>query len=348
MTGQKRLSTYWPNRFIFFSQFLLLPFAIILLIFPIANAESRCNYVTLVKCFIEILDEWTWRLYELKDNVATINNDQCQHLRELDKCIQVLNNTNVVIQRSCLSRERIGEMTISAGTYLSEKFLDHPDEEVCTAVNNKVQEYMEAMTGLCREEASLIMCRSLTGMFKGLHSDILADCEFSCLRKQESSQRDSQQEQPQQDQQYDENSTTEEGDEGKKIVYSVMMALKLNKSSRLPLGMILILMRWKYARLQMMNFHDDITKWFGGDSSHSVLIHKTGVCSFNVRYSQFRKQMDRLKSTQTKDLVFSQVPREKYVLLQQTFRQLNHHYVRWLSGLVHFFIVIFMLLLQRP
>uniref|UniRef100_A0A914L7S8 Uncharacterized protein n=1 Tax=Meloidogyne incognita TaxID=6306 RepID=A0A914L7S8_MELIC len=246
--------------------------------------------------------------------------------------MKVLNNTNVVIQRSCLSRERIGEMTISAGTYLSEKFLDHPDEEVCTAVNNKVQEYMEAMTGLCREEASLIMCRSLTGMFKGLHSDILADCEFSCLRKQESSQRDSQQEQPQQDQQYDENSTTEEGDEGKKIVYSVMMALKLNKSSRLPLGMILILMRWKYARLQMMNFHDDITKWFGGDSSHSVLIHKTGVCSFNVRYSQFRKQMDRLKSTQTKDLVFSQVPREKYVLLQQTFRQLNHHYVRWLSG----------------
>nr|CAD2202581.1 unnamed protein product [Meloidogyne enterolobii] len=80
------------------------------------------------------------------------------------------------------------------------------------------------------------------------------------------------------------------------------------------------------------NSHDDITKWFGGDSSHSVLIHKTGVCSFNVRYSQFRKQMDRLKSTQTKDLVFSQVPREKYVLLQQTFRQLNHHYVRRTSG----------------
>nr|CAD2199272.1 unnamed protein product [Meloidogyne enterolobii] len=78
------------------------------------------------------------------------------------------------------------------------------------------------------------------------------------------------------------------------------------------------------------NFHDDITKWFGGDSSHSVLIHKTGVCSFNVRYSQFRKQMDRLKSTQT-NLVFSQVPREKYVL-QQTFRQLNHHYVRRTSG----------------
>jgi hypothetical protein len=23
-------------------------------------------------------------------------------------------------------------------------------------------------------------------------------------------------------------------------------------------------------------FHDDMTKWYGGDSSHSVLIHKTG------------------------------------------------------------------------
>jgi hypothetical protein len=51
--------------------------------------QSRCNYVTLVKCFIEILDKWTWTLYELKDNVVTINNEQCQHLRELDKCIQV-------------------------------------------------------------------------------------------------------------------------------------------------------------------------------------------------------------------------------------------------------------------
>lgn len=266
MASQKRITTYWPNRLrkqtlFISSQFLLLiPFTFILLISPLAKAESRCNYVTLVKCFIEILDEWTWTLYELKDNVVTISNDQCQHLRELDKCIQdegpephecshseVVAASNTVSDllthrknsgsflksyylltyacseegqkmlsehRPCLSRERIGEMTISAGTYLSEKFLDHPDEEVCTAVNNKLQEYMEAMAGLCREEASLIMCRSLTGMFKGLHSDKLADCEFSCLRKQESSQRDSQQEQPQQDQQYDENSTGEEGDEG--------------------------------------------------------------------------------------------------------------------------------------
>ncbi|VDL74089.1 unnamed protein product [Nippostrongylus brasiliensis] len=50
--------------------------------------ESTCNYVGLVKCFIKILDEWAWTLYELKDNVVTITSDQCVHLRELDKCIK--------------------------------------------------------------------------------------------------------------------------------------------------------------------------------------------------------------------------------------------------------------------
>uniref|UniRef100_A0A914GUE6 Secreted protein n=1 Tax=Globodera rostochiensis TaxID=31243 RepID=A0A914GUE6_GLORO len=202
------------------------------------QTESRCNYVTLVKCFINILDEWTWTLYELRDNVVTINNEQCDHLRQLDKCIQddgpeshecshseIVAASNTVSDllthrknsgsflksyylltyacstegqqllnehRPCLSRERIGEMTISAGTYLSEKFLEHADDEVCTEVNKKLQEYMEAMGGLCDEEASLIMCRSLTGMFKGIHADKLADCEFSCLRKHESAQRDQQ------------------------------------------------------------------------------------------------------------------------------------------------------------
>lgn len=41
--------------------------------------------------------------------------------------------------RFCLARERIGEMTLSAGTYLSEKFLEHADNEVCSEVNNKLQ-----------------------------------------------------------------------------------------------------------------------------------------------------------------------------------------------------------------
>ncbi|VDM77015.1 unnamed protein product [Strongylus vulgaris] len=45
----------------------------------------QCNYVGLVKCFINILDEWAWTLYELKDNVVTITSEQCVHLKELDK-----------------------------------------------------------------------------------------------------------------------------------------------------------------------------------------------------------------------------------------------------------------------
>lgn len=31
--------------------------------------------------------------------------------------------------RECLAEERIGEMTLSAGTYLSEKFLEHPNDQ---------------------------------------------------------------------------------------------------------------------------------------------------------------------------------------------------------------------------
>jgi hypothetical protein len=52
-------------------------------------------------------------------------------------------------------------MTLSAGTYLSEKFLEHPDDQVCYEVNNKLQEYMDAMEGLCSDEASQIMCQSI-------------------------------------------------------------------------------------------------------------------------------------------------------------------------------------------
>jgi hypothetical protein len=208
-----------------FSTALLCALAVL---FLDVTAAQNCNYVTLVKCFINILDEWTWTLYELKENVVTINSEQCVHLRQLDKCIQddgpeehecshneIVAASNTVSDllvhrknsgsflksyylltyacsdegqellkhhRSCLTRERIGEMTLSAGTYLSEKFLEHPDDEVCTELNKKLQEYMDAMSDLCEEEASQIMCKSLTNMFKGLHADKLHNCQFSCLR----------------------------------------------------------------------------------------------------------------------------------------------------------------------
>ncbi|VDK72930.1 unnamed protein product [Litomosoides sigmodontis] len=186
-----------------------------------------CDYITLVKCFINILDEWAWTLYELKDNVVTINENQCEHLRQLDLCIEdtgpikhecehneIVAASNTVSDllihrknsgsflrsyylltyacsqegqqilrehRECLTEERIGEMTLSAGTYLSEKFLDHPDDQVCREVNEKLQEYISAMRGICRSEsAQVIMCKSLRNMFKGLHADKLHSCNFDC------------------------------------------------------------------------------------------------------------------------------------------------------------------------
>ncbi|KHN77374.1 hypothetical protein Tcan_09098 [Toxocara canis] len=84
--------------------------------------------------------------------------------------------------RECLTEERIGEMTLSAGTYLSEKFLEHPDDEVCDEVNKKLQEYIGAMKGICdSESAQMIMCKSLRNMFKGLHADKLHNCQFDCI-----------------------------------------------------------------------------------------------------------------------------------------------------------------------
>ncbi|XGW33363.1 hypothetical protein V3C99_017645 [Haemonchus contortus] len=200
--------------------------------------ESTCNYVGLVKCFINILDEWAWTLYELKDNVVTITSDQCTHLRELDKCIkddldeqhqcshrEVIEVSNTVSDllthrkdsgsflksyylltyacsaegqeiltkhRDCLKSEKIGEMTLSAGTYLSEKFLEHDDdEEACTNLNLKLQEYIRAMSNLCsKHEAAQLMCKSLTNMFKGLHVDKLDKCVLDCKIPEEETEEE--------------------------------------------------------------------------------------------------------------------------------------------------------------
>lgn len=202
-------------------------FSVLVLFGNIASTLQVCDYITLVKCFINILDEWAWTLYELKDNVVTISENQCTHLRQLDLCIkdagpikhecdhsEIVAASNTVSDllthrknsgsflksyylltyacsqegqeilrehRKCLTEERIGEMTLSAGTYLSEKFLEHSDNQVCLEVNNKLQEYIHAVRGICNSEsAQMIMCKSLRNMFKGLHADKLHGCEFDC------------------------------------------------------------------------------------------------------------------------------------------------------------------------
>ncbi|ETN87270.1 hypothetical protein NECAME_00129 [Necator americanus] len=94
--------------------------------------------------------------------------------------------------RDCLKSEKIGEMTLSAGTYLSEKFLEHDDdEEACANLNMKLQEYIRAMSNLCsKHEAAQLMCKSLTNMFKGLHVDKLEKCVLDCKIPEEETEEE--------------------------------------------------------------------------------------------------------------------------------------------------------------
>uniref|UniRef100_A0A914VRF0 Secreted protein n=1 Tax=Plectus sambesii TaxID=2011161 RepID=A0A914VRF0_9BILA len=191
-----------------------------------AKAES-CDFNTLVKCFIEVLDDWAWTLFELKSNVVTITEDKCVHLRELEKCVsdrgenvhgctheEILDASRTVSDllthrkhsgtfltsyyllnfacstkgqamladnRECLTNERIGEMTMSAATYLTDKFIDNgklTTDEMCHELNYKLAEYQDALNPMCEGRAAEIMCESLLGLFKGVHSKRLSGCQF--------------------------------------------------------------------------------------------------------------------------------------------------------------------------
>ncbi|KAF1749194.1 hypothetical protein GCK72_025661 [Caenorhabditis remanei] len=230
--------------------------------FTFAQDEvSQCNYVGLVKCFINILDEWAWTLYELKENVVTITPDQCEHLKELDKCIkddlpvahmcshseivQVSNTVSDLLthrkdsgsflrsyylltyacstegqeilskHRECLKSEKIGEMTLSAGTYLSEKFLeDTKEKDVCDKVNEKLQQYIGALGGLCsKNEAAQLMCQSLKNMFTGLHADKLDTCVLDCKIPAETNEESKEEVQLTSDAQDDENSEQQQSEQ---------------------------------------------------------------------------------------------------------------------------------------
>lgn len=190
------------------------------------NAQS-CDFNALVKCFIEVLDDWAWTLFELKSNVVTITEDRCVHLRELEKCVsdkgaeahgcnhdEILDASRTVSDllthrknsgtfltsyyllnyacstkgqallssnRACLTNERIGEMTMSAATYLTNKFIDNGElspYDSCRELNAKLVEYQSALNPMCEGRASEIMCESLLGLFKGVYGHKLAGCQF--------------------------------------------------------------------------------------------------------------------------------------------------------------------------
>ncbi|CAJ0565553.1 unnamed protein product, partial [Mesorhabditis spiculigera] len=219
---------------------------------------SECDQITLVKCFIDILDDWAWTLYELKQNVVTISDEQCKHLSRLETCVnddispedagkmqlsqnkhkckhsEVVEVSETVSDllthrqkagsflksyyllkyacstegqeilrehRECLKNERIGDMTLKAGTYMATKFLDSPNDGVCAEIQQQLDEYMETTSGLCQAAASRLMCKSLTNMFTELHRDALSDCEFKCPEAKEAPKADTNTlEDPQQEQ----------------------------------------------------------------------------------------------------------------------------------------------------
>lgn len=87
----------------------------------------------------------------------------------------------------------------------------------------------------------------------------------------------------------------------------------------LPNGQAL-LGRWKLALTVLAKvFSDEISQ-----ESGSVLVQLSG---FPVRESRFRKEMEKLRNAQSKDLVL-EVDRERHLLLQQTIKQLNQYYGR--------------------
>jgi len=85
--------------------------------------------------------------------------------------------------------------------------------------------------------------------------------------------------------------------------------------------------RWSNTVLFLSKaYHELLTNYCDEDPSLSILLNETA--SFNVRHNQFRRLMDKFKANQTRDLIFSQMSRDKHTLLTQTLRQLDQQFSR--------------------
>ncbi|TKR96946.1 hypothetical protein L596_010889 [Steinernema carpocapsae] len=88
--------------------------------------------------------------------------------------------------------------------------------------------------------------------------------------------------------------------------------------------------RW-YLSLMLVSraFHQDLLNSCGGDFPSSVLLRE--LSGFSIRDTHFRKQMEKYKSVQTRDLTL-EVVRERHTLIAQTIRQINSQYTRYSSS----------------
>ncbi|MFH4984428.1 hypothetical protein AB6A40_011137 [Gnathostoma spinigerum] len=109
-------------------------------------------------------------------------------------------------------------------------------------------------------------------------------------------------------------------------VESLMASLRQNKQSQLYRAFT----RWKHTLSLMAKiFEEQLIAGCGGEISGSILLNE--FAGFSVRETQFRKRMQKYKSSQTKDLIF-EVDRDRQLLIAQTLRQLNLHYTRRTTG----------------
>uniref|UniRef100_A0A914X892 HECT domain-containing protein n=1 Tax=Plectus sambesii TaxID=2011161 RepID=A0A914X892_9BILA len=88
-------------------------------------------------------------------------------------------------------------------------------------------------------------------------------------------------------------------------------------------GAQILMGRWKRSLTLLAKvFHEDLSSYV--PSEQSVLAQMAG---FIVRETKFRKEMERVRGSQSKDLVM-EVDRERHLLIQQTIKQLNQAFQR--------------------
>ncbi len=64
-------------------------FIFALISLSVDSGSAACNFVELVKCFIEVLDQWAFALYKSRENIVTIvEHDGCEHYQSISKCVE--------------------------------------------------------------------------------------------------------------------------------------------------------------------------------------------------------------------------------------------------------------------
>jgi hypothetical protein len=82
--------------------------------------------------------------------------------------------------RECLFKESIGQATLSAASYLGEKYLEAhgpTNQEACEVLETRLNEYKTALAPLCGNGgAAKLMCESVLRAVQGAYPDKVGTC----------------------------------------------------------------------------------------------------------------------------------------------------------------------------